>query len=392
MKSVLTFLWKLLTGQWVSSSLSFLWVRSRGYVFPTGQIPRGSDAYLHVIEMKLSAQEKELWAKTRKQMLMLVAQQADECGLGVLGIERLRRQWAVLPTEEVMQRMKAYPPAVRAWLFQQLKTKPNLREGYQFLEKFMKAKDPIIAEALAYALCFAPTATNAADTLVHFPSPSTITLVMKAFEAVNPEIAQLMHRLVYQEMPAFLTGYDYYIWGCSYDEEGKYTEAIEAFSAAIAKGVKRVALSYPYVFRARCRLLSGEDPKEANADIESAVASGMPRGEAYLWVAKAFTKAGIAHERPDLLKEGLEYFDKASRYLVTQQHQESLAELYKAHADALVHLGHYTKDFRYYIEADEDYIRLIRLARLQRNPGDDNELCKLLWEEVIWNAQGDDSR
>lgn len=392
MESVLSFLKRLVIGRWLGSFLSFLWVRFGGYVSPTGQIAKGSDAYLHVIEMKLSTQEKKLWARTRERMLPLIAQQADQCGLGVLGIERLRRQWAALPAEEVMQRMKAYPPAVRAWLFQNLKTKPDLRESAQFLDKFMKAKDPIIAEALAYALCFAPTATNAADTLVHFPSPTTIALVMEAFEAIDPKIAQLLHRLVYQEMPAFLTGYDYYIWGCSYHEEGKYAEAIEAFSVAIAKGVKGVALSYPYVFRARCRLLSGEEPKKAEADIESAVTLGMPRGEAYLWVAKAFTKAGIARECPDLLKEALEYFDKASRYLVPQQHQESLAELYKARADALVHLGRYTKDFRHYIEADEDYIRLIRLGRFQRNSGDDNELYRLLWEEVIQSAQRADPR
>ena len=186
----------------------------------------------------------------------------------------------------------------------------------------------------------------------------------------------------------FLSGYDYYIWGCSYYEDGKYPEAIEAFSVAIAKGVKEVALSYPYVFRARCRLLNGEDPKQANADIESAVALGMSRGEAYLWVAKAFTKAGIAQKRLDLLEEALTYFNKAEKYLsqAAQQQRENFAELYKARSQTLINLGHYAKDARYYVKADEDYIRLFRLMCRQEIPSEDKELCELLWEEVIWNA------
>ena len=353
------------------------------FAFPTGIVPQDSDAYVHMIERSLSDEERRLWVRAREQVRERFIEQAEACGLGRLGVERLAMHWASWPVEAVMVKMEDFPPTVRAWLFQALKSKPDPEQMVEFICAFMETKDPIIAETIAYALCSQPTATNAADTLAHFSSASTLALVEEAFGSIDPQVAKLIHRLVHQEIFPHLGGDTYYSWGWSYYEEEKYGEAIKAYSTAIAKRVKGDNLRYSYIFRARCRLLHGDKLREIVADIKSAIAVGMPRGEAYRWIGNALTKAGIRNKRDDLLEQAMRSFQKARKCFQKARKCDS-DELFTARSDALVHL-------KRYVEADEDYIRL---ARLQQglDPGSDSNPWELWWKGVIQDATSDSYR
>lgn len=368
MRSLLNSVLKLITGRWLLWLLSIPWALGEFYQFPTGGISSDDDPLLHDIEAKLTPQEKALWAANRERVRRLVIKQSIECGLGMIGVKVLIHRWTSLSVEEVTKRLKSYPPAVGAYIFQKLLMKQfqrainggfkDLKAGEHFMATFLRTKDPIIVPILAHNLCFPPTATHAADTLVHFDSRTTIDLVEQAMTSIDPAIGELIHRLV-EEMIPLLSGDTFYSWGNSYFDEGKYPEAIEAYTEALKRGITGFPIYWLYVLRGRCRLLleGVNDAEMDDGDVKKAIELGMNPGEAYLVVGDGFLSHGISRNDEQALEMALCYYEKA------EMQGNNSRKLFYSKYQALAKL-------RRYIEADEV---LIKEARIRRGLNPDKE-------------------
>jgi tetratricopeptide (TPR) repeat protein len=337
------------------------------YTYPTGKVsdPVEDPPYLRAIETKLTQKEKSLWAVNREHVLALAIQQIMECGLDMSRIETLVDHWIRLTPEELIKKLKAFPPPAAACMFQTLIERLaqdvfkqfDSEKVKDFLVTFQGSKDPAIVAALAYVLCFQPTATNAADTLAHFSCASTIPLVEKAITDINPEVGKLIHRLVCQEIFPLLSWDTYCNWGNSYFDEGNYREAIKCFSEAINKydDTKKASLYWLYVLRGRCRLLleEAEEQRAGQTDVKKAMELGMPPAKAYLCVGTGFLLHGISCNDAQALRTAICWFNKA------QRRGERSVELFQNRFHALVRLGRY-------VEGDEDLIRAERIRRARR--------------------------